>query len=207
MLGHTLGLGHTDEDFSNEDLGNCMDYTDNLDVSKHPDASNYEKLLSIYGPVSSRDDLIVRHLRKNGSRTLSERIEYDSHVPAADNTAASDRYPQLSVKRLRKKDPSNNGSPIENNHPEKIDADADADADADSTTTRSVPDNIRHKKKAAVEKLLKRIQINHIDDQNHEPGHTHRDGWKLVHRVLHGEEHEADLGGGYKVRVQLFLAH
>jgi predicted Zn-dependent protease len=27
-LGHGLGLGHTDENFYNRDLGNCMDYTE-----------------------------------------------------------------------------------------------------------------------------------------------------------------------------------
>lgn len=27
-LGHGLGLGHTDENFYNKDLGNCMDYTE-----------------------------------------------------------------------------------------------------------------------------------------------------------------------------------
>lgn len=57
-IGHSLGLGHTDEEFGNEDLGNCLDYTDNFNVNKHPDESNYESLLALYGPAARR------HLRK-----------------------------------------------------------------------------------------------------------------------------------------------
>ena len=53
-IGHGFGLAHTDEVFGNEDLGNCLDYTDNFAVNKHPDVSNYETLLELYGPVGGR---------------------------------------------------------------------------------------------------------------------------------------------------------
>jgi predicted Zn-dependent protease with MMP-like domain len=53
-VGHSFGLPHTDEDFDNPDLGNCMDYTNNFDVNKHPDATNYEFLLELYGPSGGR---------------------------------------------------------------------------------------------------------------------------------------------------------
>jgi len=53
-IGHSMGLPHTDESFDNEDLGNCMDYTNNFDDNKHPDSSNYERLTEFYGQVGGR---------------------------------------------------------------------------------------------------------------------------------------------------------
>lgn len=53
-MGHGFGLAHTDEIFGNPDLGNCLDYTDNFAVNEHPDVSNYETLLDMYGPVGGR---------------------------------------------------------------------------------------------------------------------------------------------------------
>lgn len=50
-IGHAFGIPHSDEDFDNEDLGNCMDYTNNFAYSSHPDNSNYEFLVELYGVV------------------------------------------------------------------------------------------------------------------------------------------------------------
>ena len=50
-LGHTFGLHHTDENFGNRDLGNCMDYTNRHRNNLTPDASNYEFLHALYGLV------------------------------------------------------------------------------------------------------------------------------------------------------------
>jgi hypothetical protein len=60
-LGHALGLPHSDEDFENADLGNCMDYTNNFDANKHPDEMNYEFLLDLYGATGLRRE---RHLQR-----------------------------------------------------------------------------------------------------------------------------------------------
>ncbi len=46
-------MAHTDESFDNPDLGNCLDYTDNMDANKHPDQGLYETLLALYGPISN----------------------------------------------------------------------------------------------------------------------------------------------------------
>jgi hypothetical protein len=209
LLGHTLGLGHTDVNFDNEDLGNCMDYTDNLDANKHPDKSNYETLVDIYGPISSGDErLRQRQLRKDehGSHLRPSTSYADTSTSTDTGTdtdasvvsiAASDHHPQVHVQRLRRRDPSN----------KKGDADISINTTtADSTT---VPDHIRHKKKEAVQKLFERVRNNHgNDDSNIIPaGHTHKDGWKLVHRKNDGEEHETELGDGFKVRVQFLLVH
>eukprot|EP00956_Cyclotella_meneghiniana_P017349 scaffold28190_cov70-Cyclotella_meneghiniana.AAC.3 len=50
-LGHGLGLGHTDENFYNKDLGNCMDYTEKPQNNMHPDESNFRKLEEMYGNI------------------------------------------------------------------------------------------------------------------------------------------------------------
>ena len=54
LLGHGFGLPHTDEDFYNKDLGNCMDYTNNPQANMSPDESNYQFLYDLYGPAPSR---------------------------------------------------------------------------------------------------------------------------------------------------------
>lgn len=53
-IGHGFGLPHTDENFYNKDLGNCMDYTNNPSVNKSPDTGNYEVLLGLYGSATGR---------------------------------------------------------------------------------------------------------------------------------------------------------
>jgi hypothetical protein len=48
-IGHGFGLPHWDEDFFNQDLGNCMDYTQNPSLNSKPDESNFLYLASLYG--------------------------------------------------------------------------------------------------------------------------------------------------------------
>jgi hypothetical protein len=129
VSGHALGLAHTDESFDNKDLGNCLDYTDNMDANKHPDQGLYDTLLDLYGPISDR-----RLLR---------------------------------------------GGSIGN----------------DRTSSALTPNHIRQRRSELVRKFL-----NRRDDNGYE------DGWSLLHRNSHGEEHELDLGQGYKVRVHMLLA-
>ena len=86
---------------------------------------------------------------------------------------------------------------------------ATATATATVDVVSTVPDHIRQKKKEAVQKLLQRIRRANDNDKNDNDNdnHTHEDGWKMLHRKKsHGEEHEMNLGEGYKVRIQLLLA-
>jgi len=55
-VAHTFGMGHQDEDFSNVNLGTCMDYTSDPDgtirneaSNEHPNYHDYELLTSLYG--------------------------------------------------------------------------------------------------------------------------------------------------------------
>lgn len=54
--GHTLGLGHQDENFYNANLGTCMDYTANPlgpPSNEHPNQHDYDQLAKIYSHLDS----------------------------------------------------------------------------------------------------------------------------------------------------------
>ncbi len=57
-IGHDFGLDHQDENFSNPNLGTCMDYTNSPSTNQHPNQGDYDQLLCIYDP-------------NNAGRTLS----------------------------------------------------------------------------------------------------------------------------------------
>ncbi len=52
-VGHTLGLDHQDENFDNDNLGSCMDYTSNPTSNQHPNAHDYGQLETIYAHLDS----------------------------------------------------------------------------------------------------------------------------------------------------------
>lgn len=52
-VGHTFGLDHQDENFSNPNLGTCMDYTNNPDSNQHPNQHDYDQLAAIYAHLDS----------------------------------------------------------------------------------------------------------------------------------------------------------
>ena len=52
-VGHTFGLGHQDENFNNANLGTCMDYTSDPTPNQHPNAHDYDQLVTIYTHLDS----------------------------------------------------------------------------------------------------------------------------------------------------------
>ena len=52
-VGHTFGLDHQDENFSNENLGTCMDYTNSPESNQHPNQHDYDQLRTIYSHLDS----------------------------------------------------------------------------------------------------------------------------------------------------------
>mmetsp|Transcript_21186 Transcript_21186/g.60491 ORF Transcript_21186/g.60491 Transcript_21186/m.60491 type:complete len:373 (+) Transcript_21186:383-1501(+) len=73
-IGHGFGLPHTDEVFSNRDLGDCLDYTDRPGNNLLPGQVNYDKLKVLYGEVGdpTGENTRRRTRRNNGNlrRTL-----------------------------------------------------------------------------------------------------------------------------------------
>ena len=52
-VGHIFGLDHQDENFDNQPLGTCMDYSNDPVPNQHPDAHDYAELESIYQHLDS----------------------------------------------------------------------------------------------------------------------------------------------------------
>lgn len=52
-IGHDFGLAHQDENFSNANLGTCMDYTNNPTSNQRPNAHDYEQLETMYAHLDS----------------------------------------------------------------------------------------------------------------------------------------------------------
>jgi len=67
-IGHGLGLPHTDENFFNADLGNCLDYTNNPEKNKQPDQMNFNTLIGMYGSIPGK----IPELPDNDTEGTSE---------------------------------------------------------------------------------------------------------------------------------------
>lgn len=63
-LGHGYGLPHTDENFNNQDMGNCLDYTNNPSKNLRPGVVNCNRLQEMYGTIN-----IGRRRRRQQRRT------------------------------------------------------------------------------------------------------------------------------------------
>lgn len=59
-VGHTYGLDHQDENFNNANLGTCMDYTNDPSTNQHPNAHDYDELLTIYSHLDSTTTVAFR---------------------------------------------------------------------------------------------------------------------------------------------------
>jgi hypothetical protein len=52
-VGHTFGLDHQDENFTNPNLDTCMDYTNNPGSNQHPNLHDYAMLEQIYAHLDT----------------------------------------------------------------------------------------------------------------------------------------------------------
>ncbi len=65
-IGHTLGLNHNDEIFTNTPSGTCMDYSNDPALNQHPNLHDYEQLVTIYGHLDSMTTVGAALLSKLG---------------------------------------------------------------------------------------------------------------------------------------------
>jgi hypothetical protein len=84
-LGHGLGLGHSDENFNNEDLGNCMDYTNMPQNNLRPGEQNFLILEEMYGNVNDGDssaslEQMLSDSSQGGRRAVASDDEFESYA-------------------------------------------------------------------------------------------------------------------------------
>ena len=85
-IGHTFGLNHQDENFSNANLGTCMDYTNDPDGALYNQLSNtkpnqhdYDQLVTIYTHLDSLTTLAASAF---GSAASAAAKDIDTGNPA-----------------------------------------------------------------------------------------------------------------------------
>jgi hypothetical protein len=81
-IGHGLGLPHTDEDFYNQDTGNCLDITNRPENNMQPDRENFITLKKEYGKINEKDDDAYTATTKSGNnrnRLLDSSNLHDEH--------------------------------------------------------------------------------------------------------------------------------
>lgn len=52
-IAHTFGLDHQDENFTNANLGTCMDYTNDSTTNQFPNQHDYDQLITIYSHLDT----------------------------------------------------------------------------------------------------------------------------------------------------------
>ncbi|MBI4049862.1 MAG: hypothetical protein HY398_00240 [Candidatus Doudnabacteria bacterium] len=65
-VGHTFGLDHQDENFTNANLGSCMDYTNDPSTNQHPNQHDYDQLEIIYEHLDSTTTIASADLSSPG---------------------------------------------------------------------------------------------------------------------------------------------
>lgn len=74
-VAHDFGLDHQDENFSNPNLGSCMDYTDDPDgppSNEHPNTHDFEQLDIIYSHL----DALLKSFTQNAKADFSDQREW-----------------------------------------------------------------------------------------------------------------------------------
>lgn|SRR3989344_112702 len=66
-VGHTLGLDHQDENFTNPNFGTCMDYTNNPLTNQHPNQHDYDQLVAMYTHLDTTNTLLSTALPHGNS--------------------------------------------------------------------------------------------------------------------------------------------
>jgi len=71
-VGHGFGLPHLDENFTNADLGSCMDYSGRPENNLRPSLADFDALNVLYGDDEGTDEEVQgRNLRQNFEDTVS----------------------------------------------------------------------------------------------------------------------------------------
>jgi hypothetical protein len=75
-VGHVFGLDHQDENFTNANLGTCMDYTNNPGTNQEPNRHDYDQLEEIYAHLDSTTTVGADVPQGNGNVDLDNPSEW-----------------------------------------------------------------------------------------------------------------------------------
>lgn len=84
-VGHDFGLDHQDEDFSNANLGTCMDYSNDPSTNQHPNRHDYDQLATIYGHTDSYGTTAARLATNFGIRLPGKSGQSSGAAAAGEN--------------------------------------------------------------------------------------------------------------------------
>jgi hypothetical protein len=76
-FGHGFGLPHWDENFLNQDLYNCMDYTISPQYNNRPDTPNFYYLAQLYGDTKNKESTASNPSSRKLESRLSKQIQND----------------------------------------------------------------------------------------------------------------------------------
>lgn len=88
-VGHTIGLDHQDEDFSNPNLGTCMDYASDPASNQHPNQHDYDMLETIYAHLDTTDTASQTSASPNQDIDHSERSSWGQVIRTSSDKKAS----------------------------------------------------------------------------------------------------------------------
>ncbi len=79
-VGHTFGLNHQDENFTNQNLGTCMDYTNDPGTNQHPNPHDYNQLALIYAHSSDTTTTLSQSTAsgKPGAAALAQNGDFEN---------------------------------------------------------------------------------------------------------------------------------
>ena len=175
-IGHGFGLPHTDENFYNKDLGNCLDYTMNPGTNKQPATVNYELLAKVYGTVNGQSTNTGGNDNTNGSS--SQELQVD--------TGNNNRQ----RRRLGEQSDNNN-----NNNNNNFDVSYEQQQVPVPTWVVDAMNEI--------DTLFVSSKISLSDDDHSSTIYRNR---RLVEKTKFGEIHHIDLDDSYTVRVRVLFA-
>ncbi|MBI4132654.1 MAG: hypothetical protein HY473_00945 [Candidatus Sungbacteria bacterium] len=97
-IAHGFGLDHQDENFSNPNLGSCMDYTNDPDgppSNEHPNQHDYDQLETIYAHLDGATTVGQTAPRGNGNNGVENQAEWGKAI-----RTSSDGRPSLYARDL-----------------------------------------------------------------------------------------------------------
>lgn len=86
-VGHTFGLDHQDENFDNQPMGSCMDYSNDPEPNQHPDTHDYAQLEAIYAHLDGTTTVQQTNNGVSGQVLASEPGEWGRLVKQKGRTA------------------------------------------------------------------------------------------------------------------------